>query len=99
MNKAPKYVTEQLGCELDSLSSYESLCHKCQEYAARKGECRSMMARCQIVSFKERGNSAKRGPLKVIIEISESGRTHLKLSNCQTFCLSSVELHGRDDVT
>ena len=36
INKAPNYVTEQLGCEHDSLSSYEPQCHNCQEYAARK---------------------------------------------------------------
>ncbi len=98
MNKAPRYVTEQLGCEHGSLSSYDPPGHYCQKYVARKGESCGMVARCQIVSFNGQGNSPKRDYVKVTIEMSELGETHSSLSNCQTFSLSSVELHGRDVV-
>ena len=78
---------------------YDRPGHYCRKYAARKGESCRIVARCQIVSFNERGNSSRGDFMKVTIGMSELGETHSRLSNCQTFSLSSVELHGRDVVT
>ena len=99
INKAPKNVMEKLVCEHGSLSSYDPPDHCCQKYVARKGKSCSMVVGCQKVSCNEQGRSSKRGFAKVTIEMSEMEETHSRPSDCQTFSLSSVELHRRDVVT